>query len=171
MQLDIQQFELKLKQTFTTSHGSVDKRDSFIVSITEDGFTGLGECVVIKYYQKSIDHFTSELQNAKKYLMNDSLDVNDQLANTLIEVVPDRFILCALDLAIHDLIAKKEGCSIRSRLGLPFNCSTSSTLTIGICEVEEALSFIKKNPWPIYKVKLGTDKDIAVIEAINKPLR
>jgi L-alanine-DL-glutamate epimerase-like enolase superfamily enzyme len=47
--------------------------------------------------------------------------------------------------------------------------------TIGIDSIEGMLAKMKETPWPVYKIKLGTDQDIEIITAIRKftdvPLR
>jgi L-alanine-DL-glutamate epimerase-like enolase superfamily enzyme len=41
-------------------------------------------------------------------------------------------------------------------------------LTIGIDTIENMVAKIKETPWPVYKIKLGTDKDIEIMEALRK---
>jgi L-alanine-DL-glutamate epimerase-like enolase superfamily enzyme len=41
-------------------------------------------------------------------------------------------------------------------------------ITIGIDTIENMVAKIKETPWPIYKIKLGTNKDIEIIEALRK---
>jgi L-alanine-DL-glutamate epimerase-like enolase superfamily enzyme len=40
--------------------------------------------------------------------------------------------------------------------------------TIGIDTIEKMVEKMQEKPWPIYKIKLGTDNDIAIIEALRK---
>jgi len=39
--------------------------------------------------------------------------------------------------------------------------------TIGIDTIEKMVEKMKAKPWPIYKIKLGTDEDIAIIKALR----
>jgi len=166
MELKYKSYTLQLKQTFTTSHGSVDQRESVIVNFSDHNHVGYGECVAIQYYDKSINQFEESLSEIAGLLPRQKNSL-DQMTEFIEEAVQDSFIQCALDIALHDFFAKKSKASIRKALGLPFNCSTCSTLTIGITSVEETKRFVQSNPWPIYKVKLGTSSDVEVIEAIR----
>jgi L-alanine-DL-glutamate epimerase-like enolase superfamily enzyme len=40
--------------------------------------------------------------------------------------------------------------------------------TIGINTIEKMVEKMKEKPWPIYKIKLGTDQDIAIVTALRK---
>jgi L-alanine-DL-glutamate epimerase-like enolase superfamily enzyme len=40
--------------------------------------------------------------------------------------------------------------------------------TIGIDTIEKMVRKMEENPWPIYKIKLGTDEDIQIVEALRK---
>jgi L-alanine-DL-glutamate epimerase-like enolase superfamily enzyme len=40
--------------------------------------------------------------------------------------------------------------------------------TIGIASIEKMVSKMKELPWPIYKIKLGTHEDIAIVTELRK---
>ena len=40
--------------------------------------------------------------------------------------------------------------------------------TIGIDTIEKMVEKLKEKPWPIYKIKLGTDRDIEIVEQLRK---
>jgi L-alanine-DL-glutamate epimerase-like enolase superfamily enzyme len=40
--------------------------------------------------------------------------------------------------------------------------------TIGIDTIEKMVEKLKEKPWPIYKIKLGTDRDIEIIKQLRK---
>lgn len=42
-----------------------------------------------------------------------------------------------------------------------------SNYTIGIGSIEEMVTKIEEQPWPVYKIKLGTDDDLAIIQALR----
>ena len=43
--------------------------------------------------------------------------------------------------------------------------------TIGIDSIEKMIAKMKERPWPIYKVKVGTADDIAIVKAIERKYR
>ena len=158
---------LKLKQLFTTSHGAVSERQSILVELEYQGLRGLGEMVAVSYYGKTSEQFIHLFHELKPWL--ESLDLNkpESMFLRYEEQVKDRFMLSALDCATHDLYAKLEKTTVRERLGISKQSSNLSTLTVSIDTPEESAQFIKDNPWPIYKVKLGTEMDKEVIESIK----
>jgi len=40
--------------------------------------------------------------------------------------------------------------------------------TIGIDTIEKMVDKLEEKPWPIYKIKLGTDRDIEIVEQLRK---
>jgi L-alanine-DL-glutamate epimerase-like enolase superfamily enzyme len=40
--------------------------------------------------------------------------------------------------------------------------------TIGIDTIEKMVAKMKATPWPVYKIKLGTDEDIAIMKALRE---
>lgn len=168
MELLIHQKTLHLKEVFATSHGAVDTRSSIILEIQCQGTSGFGELVEIKYYGKSIPQFLDTIQLLKSDYQNKGLEDIPELLEEIHLGDLDPFIICALDCALLDLWTKKKGESIRTYLSIPFGSAICSTLTIGINSPEASAQFVQNNPWPIYKVKLGTEHDQSVIESIRK---
>ncbi|MBT8299612.1 MAG: dipeptide epimerase, partial [Maribacter sp.] len=44
----------------------------------------------------------------------------------------------------------------------------TTNFTIGIADIDTMVSKMKEKPWPIYKIKLGTDNDVAIIKELRK---
>ena len=42
-----------------------------------------------------------------------------------------------------------------------------SNYTIGIASIDKMVEKMEEQPWPIYKIKLGTDQDLKIIEALR----
>jgi L-alanine-DL-glutamate epimerase-like enolase superfamily enzyme len=55
--------------------------------------------------------------------------------------------------------------SFWSKLGDP---APPTDYTIGIDDPQKMVEKMKAKPWPIYKIKLGTDNDIEIIETLRK---
>ncbi len=43
-----------------------------------------------------------------------------------------------------------------------------SNFTIGIDSIENMVLKMKETPWPIYKIKLGTKEDLAIVKALRQ---
>ena len=85
------------------------------------------------------------------------------------------FVQCALDEAANDLYGKLIGKPVWQILGLKQENLPISNFTIGIGSPEEVCKRINEYPWPVYKLKLGTDRDLEVVKRVREetevPLR
>lgn len=168
MKLRLHPRTLHLKQVFTTSHGSVLKRESLIIELIQNGISGFGEAVAISYYDKNISAFIELLNEVRTIIESLELNPPEMMFEQISSIVGDPFIVAALDNALYDLYSKIHCKNVRQYLKIPEDSSILSTLTIGIDTPENSAQFVKDNPWPIYKIKLGTQFDKQVIEHINK---
>ena len=80
----------------------------------------------------------------------------------------DMFALCALDMAYTDLYARKQGKKLYEYWGYSTENNPKTDYTIGIDTIEKMVSKMKELPWPIYKIKLGTKEDIAIVTELRK---
>lgn len=169
MQLHLHRFQLKLKHTFSISHESRTVMPSLIVELSQDGHSGFGEATETRYYGITLDKMVAQLEQMKTMIENTPLETPEQFWEALYpHLKNDPFLLCALDQAAHDLHGKLTGQKVYERWGLDINQVPVSNFTIGIASIEEMVDKMKEQPWPIYKVKLGTDRDIQIIEALRK---
>ncbi len=168
MKLKLHPRTLHLKQVFTTSHGSVQKRESIIIELIQDGISGFGEAVAISYYHKNVSGFIELLNKVRPIIESLELQPPDQMFNQISAIVEDHFIIAAFDNALYDLYAKIHNQTVRQYLQIPEDSSILSTYTIGINTPAKSAQYVKENPWPIYKIKLGTPLDKQVIEQVNK---
>lgn len=77
------------------------------------------------------------------------------------------FTKCALDLAAHDLYGKILGKPLYEIWGTTTDSYPISNFTIGLDSVENMIAKMHEQPWPIYKIKLGTDNDIPIIKQLR----
>jgi len=176
LKLTIHTYILKTRKVFTTSHGSADHRRCLIVELEHEGCKGYGEATEILYYGKNLEAMVRLVQGNKEWI--ESLPMADPLDRYLeffSRFSEDRFVLCALDVAYHDLYGKLKGQSLTRMWGLDRSHNPLSSLTVAIDETEKMLEHIDQNPWPVYKVKLGTPQDMEIMQAIRRhtdhPLR
>jgi L-alanine-DL-glutamate epimerase-like enolase superfamily enzyme len=80
----------------------------------------------------------------------------------------DLFALCALDIAYNDLYARKEEKKLYELWGYSIDNNPKTDYTIGIDSIEKMVSKMKELPWPIYKIKLGTKEDLAIVTELRK---
>lgn len=169
MQLHLHTFQLPLKHTFSIAHESRNSMPSLVVELRRDGQSGYGEATETRYYGVTLQGMVDRLQRIQKKVETTPLDSPEEFWAAMAQLLPDApFLLCALDQAAHDLYGKLHGHRVYERWGLDMNQQPTSNFTIGIAPVEEMVAKMREQPWPIYKVKLGTDHDLDIVEALRQ---
>ena len=169
MQLEFKQYELKLRNTFTTAHSQRNIQKSIIVSISQDGITGYGEVTVNTYFGVTLEMILSELKKAQRLLADMTLATPEALHNYLsTEVKLHNFPLCAIDEAAYDWFGKQHGQPTQAFFGSHGRPIPMTDFTIGIDSLEKMVSKMVNFPWPIYKIKLGTREDIEIVSELRK---
>ncbi|HMQ46284.1 MAG TPA: dipeptide epimerase [Saprospiraceae bacterium] len=170
MQLIIHTFELQLRHTFAISHESRKVMPSLIVELRQDGHSGFGEATETRYYGIHLNDMVAKLEALRPTIENMHWDLPEVFWEKMRTYLPDDpFILCALDQAAHDLYGKLLGKNVYQRWGLDLHDDMPlSNYTIGIAPIEEMVAKMEEMPWPIYKIKLGTDRDLEIIQTLRK---
>jgi L-alanine-DL-glutamate epimerase-like enolase superfamily enzyme len=79
------------------------------------------------------------------------------------------FLRCALDVATHDLWAKTLKKSLRACWDTPEpERRIPTSYTIGMASIEEMQRKMLAQPWPIYKIKLGTQNDLDILSKLRE---
>ena len=78
------------------------------------------------------------------------------------------FAICALDLAAHDLYGKLQGKPLYELWGTDNNHYPTTNYTIGIAPIDVMLAKMQEVPWTIYKIKLGTSDDVAIVRELRE---
>ncbi|RYD74744.1 MAG: dipeptide epimerase, partial [Verrucomicrobiaceae bacterium] len=79
------------------------------------------------------------------------------------------FALCALDEAAHDLWGKRLGQPVWKLWGLTIDRLPLSDYTIGLDTVDRMVAKMREfDDWAIYKIKLGTPDDLAIVRALRQ---
>lgn len=169
MKLRCHPFELKLRHTFSIAHGARKTVNSLIVELSQNGQSGFGEATAIPYYGLDIERMQRQLKQVQPLVEGLALTAPEVLWEELHRVLPeDPFLLCALDEAAHDLYGKLHGQTVYQRWGLRLEHLPLSNYTIGIASIEEMVQKMEAQPWPVYKIKLGTDDDLAIVRALRE---
>lgn len=169
MKLNCHIVHLKNKHTFRIAHGSRTGIDTLIVSLCDGEFTGLGEATPVPYYGFSANDLKTLLETHREAI--ESYDLTDASAfweymNPVLST--NHFAQCALDIAAHDLVAKRKGLPLYQHWGLKLGRLPISNYTIGIDEIPIMIERMKEVDFPVYKVKLGTPHDVDIIKELRK---
>ncbi|MFX0556633.1 dipeptide epimerase [Maribacter sp. CXY002] len=168
MQLHLKKYTLSLKHTFSISRESHDFQDTLIVGLSLNGQTGYGEATSNPYYNISVESMMQEIEDIRKEIENYNFTVPESFHSFLSSRGLTNFTLCALDLAAHDLYGKLEGKPLCEIWGTATTQYPTTNYTIGIAPIKEMVSKMKEMPWPIYKIKLGTEDDVAIVKELRK---
>jgi L-alanine-DL-glutamate epimerase-like enolase superfamily enzyme len=169
MRLKTHIYRLHNSFVFRIAHGSRSSIDTFFVRLQADGLEGVGEATPVPYYgmtpQKMEELLEMHRERIETAVWTSPEDLWQQLDPFLHE---NRFAQCALDIAAHDLFAQKQGKPLYASWGLSLDTVPLSNYTIGIDEIDQMVQKMKEVDFPIYKIKLGTENDLAIVEALRK---
>lgn len=169
MKIEYHQYQLQLKDTFRISHASRDVQPSLVVSVSHDGVTGFGEAAATSYYGVTVESMMKALQKVEQIVENHIEEPPEIIWEKIYpELKTETFALCALDMALHDLYGKRKQQPLYKLWNLDPAKVPQTSYTIGIASTEEMIRKIKDFPWPLYKIKLGTDHDIEIIKELRK---
>ncbi len=168
MQISLKKYILPLKHTFSISRESHDFQDSLIVSLTLNGQTGYGEATSNPYYKISVESMMAEINAIKNELENFDFKTPEILHAFLVTKGLSNFSICALDIASHDLYGKLLGKPLYKIWGTTLDKFPTTNYTIGIASIDKMVYKMKEMPWPIYKIKLGTNDDVSIVRELRK---
>ena len=168
MKVDFKVYHLPLKHPFTISRYTVTTQSTVIISITNGKFTGYGEATINPYYDSTLEKLKNSI-----LLSKDIVEKSEHLKPLELwhKIEPllkkDYFALCAIDCAFWDLYAKQNNRTLRSFWNNDYTKTPLTNYTIGIDSIENMSKKIIEQPWPIYKIKLGTGKDIEIVSELR----
>jgi L-alanine-DL-glutamate epimerase-like enolase superfamily enzyme len=177
MNLNYWHKELPFKYPFTISNGRTKTpQPSLIVALSIGDFVGFGEAPAIVYYNITVEQMIADLESKRNLVEKFALTDPERYWHYLHHLFPNNpFLVCALDMAAWDLFGIMKGKLLFDLWGTPWNETPVCDYTIGIDIIEKMVAKMKEKPWPIYKIKLGTDQDIEIVKALRKqtqvPLR
>jgi L-alanine-DL-glutamate epimerase-like enolase superfamily enzyme len=116
---------------------------------------------------------SSAIESVRSLVETCSHDDPSRLIAALDSALPketySRFALSALDQAVHDLWGKLRGAPVYRLWGLSTENVPQSDYTLGIDTPDKMVAKLKEMPdWPVYKIKLGTADDLAIIRKLRR---
>jgi L-Ala-D/L-Glu epimerase len=176
MKLRFEQFDLKLKHTFTIARGSRDVQSVVFVELEHDGITGYGEASPIARYGESVETVISFFKQVDSEKLNNPFLIERNVAYLESLSSKDFSARTAIDIALHDWVGKAFGQPLYKLWGLSPDDTPVTSFTIGIDTPDVLRQKIREaEEYPILKIKLGGDNDEEIMKVIraetNKPLR
>ncbi|PHN03630.1 dipeptide epimerase [Flavilitoribacter nigricans] len=169
MELHLHPFNLQLRHTFRIAHGARTHQPTLIVELRDGELSGFGEATATSYYGQSVEKMQETLEQLRSKIESSQWEKAEDFWEIMrpdLETNP--FVQCALDVAAHDLAARRAGVPLYRHWGLELTELPLTNYTIGIASVEEMVAKMEETPWPVYKIKLGTDHDLEIIRALRE---
>ncbi|TAD83999.1 MAG: dipeptide epimerase [Bacteroidetes bacterium] len=169
MKVQYKTFELPFTHPFTISKGTKTHQPTFIVELQQFGHCGLGEAPAIAYYNIPLEKMAADLKAKQAFIEKFAYTEPERFWHYVHHLFPNNnFLVCALDMASWDIFGKMKRKPLyqfwsENATNLPL-----TDFTIGIDSIEKMVEKMQEKPWPIYKIKLGTPNDIAIVEALRK---
>lgn len=171
MRLNWERLSLRPEVPFRISRSVQEQVERVWARVEADGVEGWGEADPSPYYGESAATVEDALEQMKPVLAAESdPDQLERIETRLRETVPGNGSAhTAVSAALHDLFGKRAGLPVWKLLGLDPGETPLSSFTIGIDEPAAMAERVRATPgWPILKIKLGTDRDREMVEAIRE---
>jgi L-Ala-D/L-Glu epimerase len=145
--------QLNLKETFAISYGNYTFRNALIVTLSQNGQSGYGECTEINYYNIDLQNFIQLLAQHKNTIENQKI-AHPNIFYTILQTLDlPHFLQSALDCAYWDLYGKLERKTFFEINNITTTKTPQSSITISVAPIEEQLKKIEKSTWAHFKVK------------------
>ena len=162
-------YSLKFRHPFTISKGTKTHQPTLIVELEHFGIKGYGEAPAITYYNIPVEKMIEDLESKKTFIEKFAFTEPDRYWHYLHHLLPqNHFLVCALDIAGWDIYGKLKKKKLYELWDGDISKNPVTDYTIGIDSIDKMIAKLKEKPWPIYKIKVGTVDDIAIVRAIRE---
>ncbi|RZJ69431.1 dipeptide epimerase [Flavobacterium sp.] len=167
--LSFQFHDLPLRHKFEISRYSVTIQKTVIAIVSDGQISGYGEATANPYYNATQQKLGKSISKAIPIIAGADGEHPEKLWPKLESAMfDDYFALCAVDVAYWDYYARKQNRTLRSFWSNGSESLPMTSYTIGIASIDEMKAKILEFPWPIYKIKLGTQNDSEIVETLRK---
>jgi len=171
MKLSLHDLYLPMRHPFTIALGTTTVQHNLLVSLEDGGHIAYGEAASSHAYaQFTPEGMRRDLEAVRSQIESAVWETPEEFWEQMVPALGhNRFALCALDEAAHDLWGRRKGQPVWKLWGLELKNMPASDYTIGIDTIEKMIAKMAEFPgWPIYKIKLGTDHDIEIVRALRE---
>lgn len=133
------------------------------------GVKGYGEAPAIAYYNIPVEKMIADLEAKKNFIEKFAFTDPERYWHYLHHLLPQNpFLVCALDIAAWDIYGQLKKKPLYQLWGGDTSHNPICDYTIGIDTIDKMVAKMKELPWPIYKIKVGTADDIAIVKALRE---
>jgi L-alanine-DL-glutamate epimerase-like enolase superfamily enzyme len=161
--------ELRTRHPFIIARGgSSDFRTVWVTVTDADGREGWGEAAPTRFYGETPETVLAAIAVYATAMPSDPFDLESTERRWEGLLRGNAAARVALSTALHDLAARRAGVPLYRLWGLDPATAPRSTFTIGLDSAERMQAkVLEAAEYPILKVKLGTDRDVAILEALR----
>ena len=177
LKLVVEQCSITTRHPFVIARGSTNGYTrAWVRLVDSDGQEGWGEADPSSFYGENLDTVLAGCERLRAHLPSDPFDLEAAEARWEHVLPKNGAARAAFSAALHDLVGKKLGQPLWRLWGLDPAKAPPSSFTIGLDTNEKIAAKIKEaEQYPILKIKLGTDRDEAILKTIrdatDKPIR
>jgi L-alanine-DL-glutamate epimerase-like enolase superfamily enzyme len=176
MNLLFDRYTIHPRVPFAIARSTTSAYERVRVRLVDDaGVEGWGEAAPNAYYHETAETVLAALPRLTRVVDRcksiDSLEGIDVLAEWMrTETKGDASARAAISAAAHDLLGKRRGQPVWQLFGVEPMLAPPSSFTIAISMDEREL--VKRvddaRPYPILKIKLGTDRDEWIVRTVRR---
>ncbi|RME96439.1 MAG: dipeptide epimerase [Verrucomicrobia bacterium] len=172
MKLTVHPYAIPLRHPFRIAHGEQHHAGGLLVALEADGITGWGEAPAVGHYGATLERLRAGLEGVRAVVEKTPPMPPERFWERLRAVLPDdawgRFVLCALDEAMHDWWGRAHDQPTWRLWGLEADRLPVSNYTVGLDSIERMAAKIEEfADWPVFKIKLDRDHGLEVLEALR----
>jgi L-alanine-DL-glutamate epimerase-like enolase superfamily enzyme len=165
MHFTYHKIDLRLKHPFRIARSVTELKKNVLVQIEE----GIGEAAPSQYYGENAETVTQCLERVKGLIGDDPFRIESILADLDRKVKGNYSAKAAIDMALHDLVAKRLQVPLYRLLGLDGAKPLVTSYTIAIDTPEKMKEKTKEaEGFLVYKVKMGIEGDMEMVKAVRE---
>jgi len=170
LKLHYKKIELPFEYPFTISGGRTKTHQpSLIITLQLGNLIGYGEAPAITYYNITVEQMINNIESKKTMIEKFAFTTPERYWHYLHHLIPNNpFLICALDIAAWDLFGKMRGQPLYKLWNTQWESMPLTDYTIGIDSIEKMIEKMQCHPSRIYKIKVGMENDISIIETLRK---
>lgn len=175
MELSWETYRIECTHPFGLSRGTADYYDILYVYLMGEGIIGRGEAAPSKRYNESTPNIADVLEKGIEIPSPDDI-LESWEAGLTAQANGIKALESAISMAALDWRCQRDGIPLYDFFNAEKDHTPLTSFTVAIGEIENIPQKIQEaKPYSIIKVKLGTDQDKDIINAVrectDKPLR
>ncbi len=169
LQLSYKRNNFPFQYPFSLAKGTKTHQDSLQVCLGLAALRGWGEATAISYHNVTVEGMIQVLEQRKMMIERYTFIEPERFWHFLHHLIPaEKFLTAALDIAGWDLFGQMKRQPVYQLLGLEWKNIPLTDYTLGMAEPQQIQERIKAHPFPVYKMKMGSAKDLEAVKAARQ---